>query len=65
MSQRDHQLPPIIPDDLSAERALAIFELLDSLRDQIYDRYGPDIQHALRQEQRTHRDPRPLDDPLF
>ncbi len=66
MSRRDHQLPPIIPTDLSAEQALAIFEMLDSLRDQVYDRYGPDIQHALREQQRRARhDPVPLDDPPF
>ena len=65
MSRRHHQPPPVIPDDLSAEQALAIFEMLDSLRDQVYDRYGPEIQHALRAQRCTRHDPVPLDDPPF
>ncbi len=34
---------PIIPDDWSPEQALAVYELLDQLRDRIWDRY----QHQL------------------
>ena len=65
MNHLDYRAPPIIPNDLSAEQALAIFELLDCLRDQIYDQYGPDIQYALRQQQCTHHAAGPFDDPPF
>ena len=30
---------PILPDDWSPEQALAVYELLDQLRDRVWDRY--------------------------
>ena len=37
MSRQPHHAHPLIPTDLSAEQALAVFELLDRLRDEIYE----------------------------
>jgi hypothetical protein len=39
-----------IPDHWSPETALAVFELIDDLRDQIWSRYGQDIQDELRRQ---------------
>ncbi len=45
--------------DLTPEQALAVFEFLDVLRDEIWRLYRNDIQAALR-EQTTRPDPRQL-----
>ena len=39
-----------IPDHWNPEIALAVFELIDDLRDQIWSRYGPAIQDELRRQ---------------
>jgi len=39
-----------IPDHWTPETALAVFELIDDLRDQIWSRYAIDIQDALRRQ---------------
>ena len=39
-----------IPDHWSPQTALAVFELIDNLRDQIWSRYGLDIQDELRSQ---------------
>ena len=39
-----------IPDHWTAETALAVFELIDQLRDQIWCRYVFDIQDQLRRQ---------------
>ncbi|HEY5411728.1 MAG TPA: hypothetical protein VIJ94_13485 [Caulobacteraceae bacterium] len=39
-----------IPDHWTPETALAVFELIDHLRDQIWSRYGLDIQDELRRQ---------------
>ncbi len=51
---------PIIPDDWSAEQALATFELLNDLMERIWTRYARNIQALIRQQQSA--DPRPPDD---
>ena len=33
------------------EQAVAVFELLDELRDQVWSLYGPQIQQAMREHQ--------------
>ncbi len=50
-----------IPDHWNPEIALAVFEWIDDLRDQIWSRYGPDIQDELRRqlEPRHDRDATP------
>ena len=45
--------------NLTPEQALAVFELLDALRDQIWALYHTDIQAAARDQARDH-DPRQL-----
>ena len=42
-------LPPHdIPDHWSAEQALAVYELLDDLRERVWDRYQEQIQEQYR-----------------
>lgn len=45
-----------LPDDWSPEQALAAFELIELIRDQLWDEYGLAIQNALRC-QHQHPDP--------
>lgn len=42
-------MPPI-PDHWTPDQALAVFELIDLLRDQIWLAYGPAIQRASRED---------------
>ena len=48
---------PPIPLYWSAEQALAVYELLDGLREQVWDRYGEQITEQMRldyeQQQRS------------
>ena len=57
---------PLIPDDWSPEQALAVYELLDALRDRIWDRYQTPIIEQLKAEQKIqeHNDAQ-LELPLF
>jgi hypothetical protein len=41
---------PHIPDYWSAEQALAVYELLDALREQVWERYGEQITERMRRE---------------
>ena len=41
----------VLPTYWTPEQALAVFEILDALRDQLWDLYGPQIQQAMREEQ--------------
>ena len=43
----------VLPTYWTPEQALAVFEILDALRDQLWDLYGPQIQQAMREEQCT------------
>jgi hypothetical protein len=45
-----HERLPIIPDDWSAEQALATFELLNDIMERIWLRYARDIQALIRQQ---------------
>jgi hypothetical protein len=49
--------PLHLPGHWTPDEALAVFELLDLLRDQLWAHYGPDIQQAFR-DQIDHHDPR-------
>jgi len=42
-----------LPTDWSAEQALAVFEILDELRERVWGHYGPQIQQALREQHCT------------
>ena len=56
-----HQHPAIsspitLPSDWSPDQALAVFEIMDELRERIWAHYGMQIQQALR-EQRSAAQP--------
>jgi hypothetical protein len=40
--------PPLLPEHWTPDEALAVFELLDQLRDHLYALYGHEIQRAFR-----------------
>jgi len=65
MSMHNTENIHIVPDDWSPDQALAIFELLDLLRDLVCDRYGALIQDAMRSQYQTDFDPGPPSDPPF
>jgi hypothetical protein len=56
--------PPILPDHWTPKQALAAFELLDFIRDQLWEQYRQDIQRAMRADRVTTADPRQLPIPL-
>lgn len=58
---------PIIRDDWTAQQALAVFELLDELRERLWQKYGLDIQTLLRDERSNcpALEERNTDDPPF
>lgn len=49
-SGRQRGIPFILPDDWTPEQALAVFELLDDLRERIWDQYQIPIQDLLREQ---------------
>jgi hypothetical protein len=46
-------IPMTLPTDWSPEQAVAVFEILDELRERVWARYGLQIQQVLRAQQRT------------
>jgi hypothetical protein len=42
-----------LPTDWSPEQAVAVFEILDELRERVWAHYGLQIQQVLRGQQRT------------
>lgn len=50
-SGRQRGIPFVLPDDWSPEQALAVFELLDDLRERIWQHYRIPL-HALIRDQR-------------
>jgi hypothetical protein len=46
-------MPMTLPTDWSPEQAVAVFEILDELRERVWARYGLQIQHVLRSQQHT------------
>lgn len=55
---------PLLPEHWTPKQALAAFELLDLLRDQLWAQYGPEIQRAHRRDRTPREDPRQLPIPL-
>jgi hypothetical protein len=53
-----------LPSHWSAEQALAVFECIELIRDQLWLAYGPDIQRAWRDQLVTERGPRDFDPDL-
>ncbi|SAL59014.1 hypothetical protein [Caballeronia humi] len=51
-SGRTRGLSFVVSDDWTPEQALAVFEILDDLRELICARYLPEIQHVLREDRR-------------
>ena len=51
--------PVELPEHWTPAQALAVFELIELLRDQLWTAYGPQIQRALRDEQQGHQSPQP------
>ena len=47
--------PTLLPDRWTPAQALAAFEMLDLLRDQLWLVYGPAIQRALRADRKLRR----------
>ena len=43
----------VLPTYWTPEQAVAVFEILDELRDQVWNLYGPQIQQAMRHDQST------------
>ncbi|HCI14813.1 MAG TPA: hypothetical protein DFK12_12980 [Gallionellaceae bacterium] len=52
-------IPFIIQDDWSPEQALAVVELLDDLREVIWNRYQLQLHELLRDQRRTSTTPLP------
>ncbi len=40
----------VLPTYWTPEQALAVFEILDALRDHLWELYGPQIQQAMRED---------------
>lgn len=64
-SGRTRGLSFVVPDDWTPEQALAVFELLDDLREVICARYLPDMQRVLHEDRRQHELPLNERDPPF
>ena len=56
MSRR-RQRTPLLPEHWSPPQALAAFELIEMLRDQLWRQYRYSIQRALRADRKTNTDP--------
>ena len=50
-----------LPSHWSPRQALAVFECIELIRDQLWLAYGPDIQRAWREQLVTERNPRDFD----
>jgi hypothetical protein len=48
-----------IPTYWSSEEALAVFELIDDLRDKIWARYGLQLQELIKEQQQSHQSDQP------
>jgi len=46
-------MPMTLPTDWSPEQAVAVFEILDELRERVWAVYGLQIQGVLREQHRT------------
>ena len=53
-----------LPSHWSTRQALAVFECIELIRDQLWLAYGPDIQRAWRDQLVTERSPRDFDPDL-
>lgn len=60
-----HGLDVLIQADWTPEQALAVFELLDDLRERVWVHYQRDIAEQLRQERQTSKSVPEVSDPPF
>ncbi len=63
-SGRDHGLDLLINPDWSPEQAMAVFELLDDLRDRLWAHYEFTLMTRFRHERVTHVDVEITDPPF-
>jgi hypothetical protein len=52
---------PLVPTHWSPEQALAVFECLHALREALWAAYGPQVQHAWRDQLGPEQDLPPFD----
>jgi hypothetical protein len=64
-SGRTRGLSFVVPEDWTPEQALAVFELLDDLREVIGAHYLPEMQRVLREDRRQREFPFNDHDPPF
>ncbi|HEX8896936.1 MAG TPA: hypothetical protein VF783_26725 [Terriglobales bacterium] len=64
-SGRRRGLPFVVPEDWTPEQALAVFELLDDLREVICARYLPEMQRLQCEERQQHEPRSSKRDPPF
>ena len=57
--------PLALPDHWTPAQALAVFELIEQLRDQLWHAYRPDIQRATRDDRLSNETVPPQTDPPF
>ena len=57
MSRRRRHRTALLPDHWSPKQALAAFELIEWLRDQLWQQYHGSILRALRADRKTRTDP--------
>lgn len=62
MRRRNPQ-PTALPTHWSPQEALAVFEFLQALREQLWDLYGPEVQQAWREQVEGQYGPPPDFDP--
>lgn len=60
-----HRVSVDIPQDWTAEQAMAVIDLLDDLREKIWALYELRLIDAYRTDRQTEYDPGPPDDPPF
>ena len=53
-----------LPTDWTPKQALAVFQMIELMRDHLWPLYATDIQRVVRDDQKLHHDPRQLRIPL-
>lgn len=61
--RRRNPAPTALPTHWSPQEALAVFEFLQALREQLWDLYGSEVQQAWREQVEEHCGPPPDFDP--
>jgi hypothetical protein len=61
--RRRNTAPTALPTHWSPQEALAVFEFLQALREQLWELYASDVQQAWREQVEEHYGPPPDFDP--